>query len=255
MFGSYGRLRVPIRHRSMLGRCGTGSLDSASTRTPLRKPGRVTRRAIVTGSWQSTHETGCSTSLVASAKSMAHTTSKPLKSCSCPVGEKEGVGERARRALLQADGAVGGQIGGVALHAGAGLLPLRDPLGLALVREHVGVPALLSVVDREGVPGEEHAPARVLVELLERLRPAEARALNVNRAQVPVVLARKVLPPLRRIQRALGEGRQPEARLPRLALPLPDVLPQQHDPRRAHAGDHGHEQVDQCASFAALGHV
>ena len=46
----------------MLGTWGVGSWLAASARIPIRNPGRVTRRSISFGSWQSTHDTGCAPS-------------------------------------------------------------------------------------------------------------------------------------------------------------------------------------------------
>ena len=51
--------RSPVRQRSMLGRCGIGASLLASAWMPMMKPGRVTRRDIIFGSWQSMQETGC----------------------------------------------------------------------------------------------------------------------------------------------------------------------------------------------------
>ena len=42
----------------MLGRWGVAASLAASSWMPRTKPGRVTRSFIVSGSWQSTHETG-----------------------------------------------------------------------------------------------------------------------------------------------------------------------------------------------------
>jgi hypothetical protein len=96
----------------------------------------------------------------------------------------------------------------MALQAGAGLLLLGHALGLALVGEHVGVAALLAVVDREGVAVEERAQQRVAVELLDVLAAAVVRALDVDGALVGVVLAREALAPLGRVGGRLDGARR-----------------------------------------------
>ena len=50
------------------------------------------------------------------------------------------------------------------VQARARLRPLRHALGLLLVVEHVGMPAALAEVDREGVAGEHPRQPRVLLE-------------------------------------------------------------------------------------------
>ena len=70
----------------MLGRCGTGASLLAKALMPLRKPGRVTRSCIVSGSWQSMQATGWSTSLPGVAASgMAQTFSKPFITSPSPA--------------------------------------------------------------------------------------------------------------------------------------------------------------------------
>jgi hypothetical protein len=127
--------------------------------------------------------------------------------------------------VAAAEVAIKRQDRGVAVQAGAGLLHLVDALGLLLVREHVGVPALLAVVEAEGVAGEDALEARVSLELGGRqpVAAAEFAALVVGGPQVAVVLAREVAAPDRRVHRVLGEVGEFEILFARLALALHDV--------------------------------
>ena len=57
-FTSYGSSRDPSRHSWIDSMCGTSASDSARAIIAVMRPGRVTRKAMVSGLWQSTHDTG-----------------------------------------------------------------------------------------------------------------------------------------------------------------------------------------------------
>ena len=125
----------------------------------------------------------------------------------------------------------------VAVQAGARLLRRLLALGVGLVVEHEGVPALFAEIFREGVARPHRLQARIFFD--PRLRddrarvgfgrrarlgfaPAVARALLVHRAAVVIVLQRKILAPDRRVLRLVGEFDDAEERIPRLLLVLKD---------------------------------
>ena len=170
------------RQRSMLGRCGTGASLAASAAMPTRKPGRVTRSAIVSGSWQSTQLTGCAPSTCSNALRVAardrvrRAGLRPPRrarpgTASLPSATKPGMD------VAVAEPAVGRDHRGVAVQARARLRALGDALGLLLVVEHVGVAAALAEVERERVAGEHALQPRVRLEpLTSRQRLAAAVA-------------------------------------------------------------------------------
>ena len=205
-FGSYGAARLPLRQRSMLGRCGTGASLAASAWMPRMKPGRVTRSSIVFGSWQSTQldrvraarraRSSCVSPAAPGSSSRSSTTS----ACACwRTASLPSAIEAVASTSPVAEPAVGRDDRGVAVQARAGLRALGDALGLLLVQQHVGVAAAVAVVDGEGVAGEHARQPR------DRSRPSR-RGIGaspppylvrrrLDRALVAVVLARPVLAP------------------------------------------------------------
>jgi len=146
---------------------------------------------------------------------------------------------------------------GVAVRAGAGLVDDLLPLGERLVLEHVGVPALLAEIDREGVavphrheawillePRLRHHRARVGVGrgARHRLAAAEAGPHLVHGTDVMVVLEGEVLPPDRRIVGVVVELDDAEERVAGLRLPLGDVHQQRDDRGPDEGGDDRHRQ-------------
>ncbi len=126
---------------------------------------------------------------------------------------------------------------GVAVQARAGLVELGHAERLALVAQHVRVPPLLPVVHPEGVAVEEGAEPGVLVQLVEGLAAAVAGAGGIDRAQVALVLAGVVLPPLGRVDGLLGDLHDLEGVPHRFGFPLRDVLGEEEHTDRGHRGD------------------
>src|SRR6185312_8229017 len=58
------------------------------------------------------------------------------------------------------------QVGRVAVQTGAGLLALGHPPGLLLVEERIEMAPAVTIVEREGVAGEDALEPRIAVELL-----------------------------------------------------------------------------------------
>ena len=134
---------------------------------PAMKPGRVTRTAIVLGSWQSRHATECWTSgwplssFISRASLVRH-------------------GRDQLEAFLDvalAGEAIERQVRGVALDARAGLLLLGHAPGRFLIEQRVEVAASVAVVERERVAGEDPLEPGVTLELLlGRARVARPQA-------------------------------------------------------------------------------
>ena len=142
---------------------------------PAMNPGRVTRSAMVLGSWQSTQATGCWIS------------GWPLSSFMFRASLVRHAGDRSKPFcdVALADEAVQGEDRRVALQARAGLLLLGHAARLLLIEERVGVAAPVAVVDGKGVAGEDAPEPRVAVELL-------LRGAGVARAEAaPAVLGRR----------------------------------------------------------------
>ena len=144
------------------------------------------------------------------------------------VGACRRLVDGARSAGADARLAIRHHVARVAVQARAGLLAQQHPLRFALVAEHVRVPALLAVIERERVPIEDRPPHRQFVQVLERIAPAVPRPFDVHRSNVTVMLARVVLAPHRRVFRGLVDVHNAEDRLAGLAFALRDVLAQQH---------------------------
>src|SRR5262245_21596032 len=89
--------------------------------------------------------------------------------------------------------------GCVAVQACSWLLELCHPLGHVLIGQHVCVAAFLTVVHAKGVAGEQHTPARVVVELLKCLAASVPSPLDVHGAAIAVELSWEVLAPFRRV--------------------------------------------------------
>lgn len=127
-----------------------------------------------------------------------------------------------------AEVAVGGEHGGVAVEAGAGLVELFDALGFVLVDEHVGVAALFAVVDGKGVAVKDGAPEWVGIEFLEGLAAAVACAFGIDGAAVALVLAGVVLCPLGGVVGGFVDIDHLKDVLACLGFALHDIVPECH---------------------------
>ncbi len=122
------------------------------------------------------------------------------------------------------------------------LVEVRDALGFLLVLQHVGVPALHAVIDAEGVAGENAAPVRIGVEVLERFAAAVIRALGIDGAFVAVGGARVIPPADRGVDRRIADLDEAENIFGRRGLPRDDVrIGQPHQKRGAGGGGEEHD--------------
>ena len=138
----------------------------------------------------------------------------------------------------------------VAVHARDGMSVPH--VGLLLVDEHVRVPTPVAVVDGECVTAEHALQPRVTLDLLLGQRfaaavTAEARAGCLGRAQIRVVLLRKVDAPLGGVRRVFGHFGQANESLRRLGLALENV-----DEKRCYACRRDRHDHDEC-QYAARG--
>jgi hypothetical protein len=158
-------------------------------------------------------------------------------------------------ARLQPLLAIGRQHRRMAVQTGPRLLDLVNPLGGVLVGQHVGVAAGLAIVDAEGIAGKQRPQPRVFVQPLERLAVAAAIAgpLAIDRPQIAVVLPRKVLGPLGRIDGVFGQVRQVERRLQRLLLAEHDVLVQRQNAIRRRGKDDCRKRIAEPRETAFAG--
>jgi hypothetical protein len=104
------------------------------------------------------------------------------------------------------------------------------------------VPALHAVIDAEGVAGENAAPVRIGVEVLERFAAAVIRALGIDGAFVAVGGARVIPPADRGVDRRIADLDEAENIFGRRGLPRDDVrIGQPHQKRGAGGGGEEHD--------------
>ncbi len=143
-------------------------------------------------------------------------------------------------------------------------LPDLLPLGVELVRQHVGVTALLAEVLGEGVtrphPLElrdssqlaprHHVPGVLVAgHVGNRLAAAVQRLLHVGGLEVVLVMLREVLAPLFRVGRVVVDLDDPRERRERLLFAFEDVG-QQH--RDGEADEPRHDRDEQQALARGL---
>ena len=161
------------------------------------------------------------------------------------VGAGEGFLQGARGPVFQSHFAEGHGVGRVAVQAGAGLFSLSDPLGGPLIVQHVGMALALVEVNGEGVAIEDgHQPGIFLDAALGQALAAGATVLGavlLGGAQVGVVLAGEILPPLGGINGLLVEVHQLETGLAGLGLAAGDARIQGHHQHRGQGGAGGQE--------------
>jgi hypothetical protein len=147
----------------------------------------------------------------------------------------------------------------VTVDARAGLSDYILAFGECLIVKHVRVTPFLAKIDGKRIPVPHRLQTRVLLEsrlsddrtrigggrcAVRSLAAAVARALLIDRAQVTVVLERKILAPDRRIVDIVGKIDDAEKRILGFLFPLHDVCQKRKPGDRAEERDEGGDDND-----------
>src|SRR3989339_1154887 len=129
-----------------------------------------------------------------------------------------------------------------------------DSLCYVLVRQHIGMASVFTVIHTKGITFENLAPTRVFIKLLKGLTPTMPGSLFINCPSVSIILAREILAPNDRVNRIFSYFYNAEHLLPCLFFTLRDVFQQQHDSHRRYCNDDNCYKINNlCVSSKIIG--